>query len=80
MCDIDFVISFLKYFIIINFIWMTFSHLMIAYVNNGYNFFKNIYPGNEEEYKKLLVLVFHFWRFFLLFFGITPFLVLLLMK
>ena len=35
---------------------------------------------DEEEYKKLLVLVFHFWRFFLLFFGITPFLVLLLMK
>ena len=54
MENIDFIIKFLKYFILINFIFMSFSHIMIGYIYSGYSVFKKIYPDTEDEYKKLL--------------------------
>jgi len=56
---------------------MYFSHLMISYVYSGYSVFKKMYPGTEDEYKKLLTGIFHIWRLLLLFFGIIPLITLL---
>ena len=80
MQNIDFIIKFLKYFILINFIWLGFTHLMVGYIHNGYSVFKKIYPGTEDEYKKLLTHMIHIWRLLLLFFGIIPLLTLLIIK
>jgi len=71
-------IEFLTYFILINFIFMSFSHIMISYVYSGYNVFKKMYSGTEDEYKKLLTAIFHIWRLLLLFFGIIPLITLLI--
>ena len=65
-------IEFLSWFVVINFIFMSFSHIMISYVYSGYSVFKKMYPGTEDEYKKLLTGIFHIWRLLLLFFGIIP--------
>ena len=46
-------IEFLTWFVVINFIFMSFSHVMISYVYSGYSAFKKMYPGTEDEYKKL---------------------------
>lgn len=78
MENINFIIDFLKYFILINFIFMSFSHIMISYVYSGYSVFKKMYSGTEDEYKKLLTSVFHVWRLLLLFFGIIPLITLLI--
>ncbi len=58
---------------------MTFSHIMISYVYSGYSVFKKMYPGTEDEYKKLLTGIFHLWRLLLLFFGIIPLITLLIL-
>ena len=71
-------IEFLTYFILINFIFMSFSHIMISYVYSGYNVFKKMYSGTEDEYKKLLTAIFHIWRLLLFFFGIIPLITLLI--
>lgn len=78
MENINFIINFLKYFILINFIFMSFSHIMISYIYSGYSVFKKMYSGTEDEYKKLLTGVFHIWRLLLLFFGIIPLITLLI--
>jgi len=57
---------------------MSFSHIMISYVYSGYNVFKKMYSGTEDEYKKLLTAIFHIWRLLLLFFGIIPLITLLI--
>ena len=80
MNDIDFIIEFLKYFILINFIWLAFAHLMVGYISSGYSVFKKIYPGTEEEYKKLLTGIIHIWRLLLLFFAIIPLITLIIIK
>ena len=80
MQNIDFIIEFFKYFILINFIWLGFTHLMVSYIYNGYSVFKKIYPGTEDEYKKLLTTIIHSWRLLLLFFGIIPLLTLIIIK
>ncbi len=80
MKNTDFIIEFLKYFILINFIFMSFSHIMISYIYSGYDFFKKMYPGTEDEYKKLLTGIFHIWRLLLLFFGIIPLITLIIMN
>ena len=72
-------IQFLTYFVLINFIFMSFSHIMISYVYSGYSAFKNMYPGTEDEYKRLLTAVFHIWRLLLFFFGIIPLITLLIL-
>ena len=79
MENINFIIDFLKYFILINFIFMSFSHIMVGYIYTGYSVFKNIYPGSENEYKKLLTGIFHIWRLLLLFFGIIPLIILIIL-
>ncbi len=73
-----FSIEFLTYFVLINFIFMSFSHIMISYVYSGYSVFKKMYSGTEDEYKKLLTGIFHIWRLLLLFFGIIPLITLLI--
>lgn len=78
MENIDFIIDFLKYFILTNFIFMTFSHIMISYVSSGYFAFKKMYSGTEDEYKKLLTGIFHIWRLLLFFFGVIPLITLLI--
>ena len=78
MENTDFIIEFLKYFILINFIFMGFSHIMISYVHSGYSVFRKMYSGTEDEYKKLLTGIFHIWRLLLLFFGIIPLITLLI--
>ena len=80
MENTDFIIEFLKYFILINFIFMSFSHIMISYTYSGYDFFKKMYPGTENEYKKLLTGIFHIWRLLLFFFGIIPLITLIIMN
>ena len=80
MENIDFIIRFLKYFILINFIFMSFSHIMIGYIYSGYSVFKKIYPDTEDEYKKLLTGIFHIWRLLLLFFGIIPLITLIIIN
>jgi len=80
MQNTDYIIEFLKYFILINFIWMSFSHLMVGYIYNGYSVFKKIYPGTEDEYKKLLTGVIHIWRLLLVFFAIIPLITLFIIK
>ena len=80
MENINFYIEFLKYFVLINFIWMCFSQLMITYIYNGYSVFKKIYPASEDEYKKLLTTIIHIWRLLLVFFGIIPLITLLIMN
>jgi len=72
-------IEFLIWFVVINFIFMSFSHVMISYVYSGYSAFKKMYPGTEDEYKKLLTGIFHIWRLLLLFFGIIPLITLLIL-
>ena len=72
-------IEFLTWFVVINFIFMSFSHVMISYVYSGYSAFKKMYPGTEDEYKKLLTGIFHIWRLLLLFFGIIPLITLLIL-
>ncbi len=71
-------IEFLIWFVVINFIFMSFSHVMISYVYSGYSAFKKMYPGTEDEYKKLLTAIFHIWRLLLFFFGIIPLITLLI--
>ena len=71
-------IEFLTWFVVINFIFMSFSHVMISYVYSGYSAFKKMYPGTEDEYKKLLTAIFHIWRLLLFFFGIIPLITLLI--
>ena len=73
-------IQFLTYFVLINFIFMSFSHIMISYVYSGYSAFKKMYPGTEDEYKKLLTAIFHIWRLLLFFFGIIPLITLLIIS
>ena len=73
-------IEFLTWFVVINFIFMSFSHVMISYVYSGYSAFKKMYPGTEDEYKKLLTAIFHIWRLLLFFFGIIPLITLLILK
>ena len=80
MKNIELIIEFLKYFILVNFIFMSFTHIMISYVYSGYNIFQKMYPGTEKEYKKLLTSIFHIWRLLLLFFGIIPLITLLIIK
>ena len=80
MENTDFIIEFLKYFILINFIFMSFSHIMISYAYSGYDFFKKMYPGTEDEYKKLLTGIFHIWRLLFVFFGIIPLITLIIMN
>ena len=80
MENINFYIEFLKYFVLINFIWMSFTHLMIAYVYNGYSVFKKIYPGSEDEYKKLLATTIQIWKLLWLFFGLIPLITLLIIN
>ena len=46
-------IEFLQYFILINFIFMSLSHVMIAYVYSGYSMFKKMYPGTKMIYPGL---------------------------
>ncbi len=72
-------IEFLTWFVVINFIFMSFSHVMISYVYSGYSAFKKMYPGTEDEYKKLLTAIFHIWRLLLFFFGIIPLITLLIL-
>ncbi len=72
-------IEFLTYFVLINFVFMSFSHLMISYLYSGYSIFKKMYPDTEDEYKKLLTGIFHIWRLLLLFFGIIPLITLLIL-
>ena len=73
-------IEFLTWFVVINFIFMSFSHVMISYVYSGYSAFKKMYPGTEDEYKKLLTAIFHIWRLLLFFFGIIPLITLLIIS
>ncbi len=73
-------IEFLTWFVLINFIFMSFSHIMISYVYSGYSAFKKMYPGTEDEYKKLLTAIFHIWRLLLFFFGIIPLITLLIIS
>jgi len=73
-------IEFLTWFVVINFIFMSFSHIMISYVYSGYSAFKKMYPGTEDEYKKLLTAIFHIWRLLLFFFGIIPLITLLIIS
>ena len=73
-------IEFLTWFVVINFIFMSFSHVMISYVYSGYSAFKKMYPGTEDEYKKLLTAIFHIWRLLLFFFGIIPLITLLILE
>ena len=80
MENTDFIIEFLKYFILINFIFMSFSHIMISYIYSGYGIFKKMYPGTEDEYKKLLMGIFHIWRLLFVFFGIIPLITLIIMN
>ena len=80
MKNINLVIEFLNFFIIVNFIFMSFTHIMIGYVYSGYSIFKKIYPGTEDEYKKLLTGIFHIWRLLLMFFGIIPLITLLIIN
>ena len=80
MENINFYIEFLKYFVLINFIWMCFSQLMITYIYNGYSVFKKIYPGSEDEYKKLLATTIQIWKLLWLFFGLIPLITLLIIN
>mgnify|MGYP000875605615 FL=1 len=59
---------------------MTFSHIMISYIYSGYSVFKNMFPGTEDEYKKLLTAIFHLWRLLLFFFAIIPLITLLIIN
>ena len=59
---------------------MSFSHIMISYAYSGYDFFKKMYPGTEDEYKKLLTGIFHIWRLLFVFFGIIPLITLIIMN
>jgi len=70
--------EFLTYFVLTNFIFMCFSHIMVSYVYSGYGAFKKMYPGTEDEYKKLITGIFHIWRLLLFFFGIAPLITLLI--
>ena len=78
MNNVNYIIEFLKYFILINFVWMGIVHLNLSYGYSGYNMFKKMFPGTEEQYKKLLTTIFHIWRLLVLFFGIIPLITLLI--
>ena len=80
MSNVNFIIEFLQYFILINFIFMGIVHLNLSYGYNGYNIYKKMFPGTEQEYKKLLTAIFHVWRLLMLFFGIIPLIVLLIIQ
>ena len=80
MDNINFIIEFLKYFILINFIWLGFVHVNLSYGYSGYNVFKKMFPGTEDEYKKLLTIIFHIWRLLVVFFGIIPLITLLIIE
>ena len=80
MESIDFMIKFLKYFILINIGMMILTFLITCYVDSGYRYFKKLYSGSEDEYKTMLVGVIHIWRLLLIFFGLIPLLTLLVIK
>ena len=78
MDNVNYIIEFLQYFVLINFIFMVFVHLNLSYGYSGYNMYKKMFPGTEEEYKKLLTTIFHVWRLLMFFFGIIPLITLLI--
>ena len=55
-------------------------HLNLSYGYSGYTMYKKMFPGTEEEYKKLLTTIFHMWGLLMFLFGIIPLITLLIIQ